>query len=162
MTQFSGLRNNVEDSNIKWRGNERTGYCRMKNEANYRNVESNIPMERQVSKIYQTCGQQSFKEENSVCDKNKWDHPVKIYIVEEWVEYGNLVECQVETDKEEKEKMVREMRGNSVKNGMEKAYVIKSFRKSGQQSSQWYDGKTGKRNTKFWRILFQSSLWEPE
>lgn len=61
---------------------------------------------------------------------------MKIYIVEEWVEYGNLVECQVETDKEEKEKMVREMRGNSVKNGMEKAYVIKSFRKSGQQSSQ--------------------------
>lgn len=35
---------------------------------------------------------------------------------------------EIETNKEEKEKMVREMRGNSVKNGVEKTYVIVSER----------------------------------
>lgn len=82
ITQFSRLRNKAEDSNIKWRGNKRTGYCRVKNEANYRNVEFNIPMERQVRKIHQTWEQQNFKGVNRVCDKKKLDHPVggKIYV----------------------------------------------------------------------------------
>ena len=124
-------------------------------------------MGRQVSKIYQTCAQESFKEENRVCDKNKWDQPVKICIVEEWVEYGNLDEHKCSDNwgrnqKGRKGENGQRKRGNSIKNGVEEAYVIENFRKSGQWSSQWYEGKTGKKNAKFWSILFPSSLWEPE
>lgn len=62
-----------EDSNIKQIGNKRRdqGCYAMKSEANYRNAEFNIPMERQVSDVRQICGQQSFKENNRVCDRNK-------------------------------------------------------------------------------------------
>lgn len=65
-------------------------------------------------------------------------------------------------DKEGKEQMIREIGGGSVRNGVKKVNVIVSERESGQQSLQWYEGKRDKRGTKFWNILFQSSLWEPE
>lgn len=67
-----------------------------------------------------------------------------------------------ETDKEEKEKVVREIGGKSLKNGMERACVREFQKERGQQSSQWYEGKIGKKDAKIWSILFQSSLWEPE
>lgn len=72
MTQFSELSNEVEDSYMQWKEGKRDqGYYGMKNEASYRNIDLNIPMQRQVDDVQQACGRQSFERENRVCDKNK-------------------------------------------------------------------------------------------
>lgn len=49
-TQFSELSNEVENSYIQWKGEKKDQvYYGMKNEAIYRNVDLNIPMQRQVN-----------------------------------------------------------------------------------------------------------------
>ena len=52
MTQFSELSNEVEDSYMQWKEGKRDqGYYGMKNEASYRNIDLNIPMQRQVDDV---------------------------------------------------------------------------------------------------------------
>lgn len=52
MTQFSELSNEVEDSYMQWKeGKGDQGYYGMKNEASYRNIDLNIPMQRQVDDV---------------------------------------------------------------------------------------------------------------
>ena len=52
MTQFSELSNEVEGSYMQWKEGKRDqGYYGMKNEASYRNIDLNIPMQRQVDDV---------------------------------------------------------------------------------------------------------------